>query len=50
VLPERRVDLYEKCCEVLLDTWERNKDIRDSGRIGRYGWKTKLELLAALAF
>lgn len=24
VLPNRRVELYEKCCEALLDTWERN--------------------------
>lgn len=50
VLPNRRVELYLKCCEALLDTWERNKDIRDSGLIGRYDWQTKLELLAPLAY
>ncbi len=50
VLPNRRVDLYLKCCEALLDTWERNKQIRDSGLIGGYDWQTKLELLAPLAY
>jgi predicted NACHT family NTPase len=49
VLPDRRVELYLKCCEALLDTWERNKDIRDSGLIGGFGWQQKLELLATLA-
>ena len=46
ILPNRRVELYLKCCEALLDTWERNKAIRESGLIGRYDWQTKLELLA----
>jgi HEAT repeat protein len=50
VLPERRVELYFKCCEALLDTWERNKDIRNSGLIGSFGWQLKLELLATLAY
>ena len=50
VLPERRVELYLKCCEALLDTWERNKDIKSSGLIGGFGWQIKLELLAALAY
>lgn len=50
VLPERRVELYFKCCEALLDTWERNKDIRSSGLIGNLGWQEKLELLASLAY
>lgn len=50
VLPNRRVELYLKCCEALLDTWERSKDIRASGLIGRYDWQTKLELLAPLAY
>jgi len=49
VLPDRRVELYFKCCEALLDTWERNKDIRNSGLIGNFGLQQKLELLATLA-
>jgi tRNA A37 threonylcarbamoyladenosine biosynthesis protein TsaE len=48
-LPDRRVELYFKCCEALLDTWERNKDIRNSGLIGSFGFQQKLELLATLA-
>jgi hypothetical protein len=50
VLPDRRVELYFKCCEALLDTWERNKDIKSSGLIGGLGWQMKLELLAGLAY
>ncbi|MEM7538855.1 MAG: NACHT domain-containing protein, partial [Chloroflexota bacterium] len=50
VLPNRRVELYLKCCEALLDTWERNKNIKESGLIGNYDWQTKLELLAPLAY
>jgi hypothetical protein len=50
VLPDRRVELYFKCCEALLDTWERIKDIKSSGLIGGLGWQMKLELLAGLAY
>ncbi|MEM7532948.1 MAG: HEAT repeat domain-containing protein [Chloroflexota bacterium] len=50
VLPNRRVELYLKCCEALLDTWERNKNIKASGLIGKYDWQTKLELLAPVAY
>jgi len=50
ILPNRRVELYLKCCEALLDTWERNKAIKDSGLIGSYDWQTKLELLAPVAY
>jgi len=50
VLPNRRVDLYLKCCEALLDTWERNKYIKESGLIGGYDWQTKLELLMPVAY
>ncbi len=50
VLPNRRVVLYHKCCEALLDTWERSKAIRESGLIGQYDWETKLSLLAPLAY
>jgi len=50
ILPNRRVELYLKCCEALLDTWERNKEIRQSGLIGEFDWQTKLELLSPLAY
>jgi len=50
VLPNRRVELYLKCCEALLDTWERNKDIKDSGLIGGFDWQTKVELLMPVAY
>ncbi|RKZ82394.1 MAG: hypothetical protein DRR16_19800 [Candidatus Parabeggiatoa sp. nov. 3] len=50
VLPNRRVELYLKCCEALLDTWERNKNIKDSGLIGGFDWQTKLELLMPVAY
>ncbi len=50
VLPNRRVELYWKCCEALLDTWERNKAIRESGLIGGFDWQTKLELLMPVAY
>jgi HEAT repeat protein len=50
VLPNRRVELYLKCCEALLDTWERNKALKSSGLIARYDWQTKLELLAPVAY
>jgi len=50
VLPNRRVELYFKCCEALLDTWERNKLIKESGLIGGFDWQTKLELLMPVAY
>jgi HEAT repeat protein/energy-coupling factor transporter ATP-binding protein EcfA2 len=50
ILPNRRVELYWKCCEALLDTWERNKAIRESGLIGGFDWQTKLELLMPVAY
>jgi len=52
VLPNRRVELYLKCCEALLDTWERNKKelVEQSPLIGRFDWHTKLELLMPIAY
>jgi HEAT repeat protein len=50
ILPNRRVELYWKCCEALLDTWERNKAIKESGLIGGFDWQTKLELLMPVAY
>ena len=50
ILPNRRVELYLQCCQALLDTWERVKEIRQSGLIGGFDWQTKLELLAPLAY
>jgi len=52
VLPNRRVELYLKCCEALLDTWERNKKeiVVQSPLIGRFDWQVKLELLMPIAY
>ena len=52
VLPNRRVELYLKCCEALLDTWERNKKeiVAQSPLIGRFDWQVKLELLMPIAY
>ncbi|EDN67752.1 signal transduction protein with Nacht domain [Beggiatoa sp. PS] len=50
ILPNRRVELYLKCCEALLDTWERNKQIKESGLIGGFDWQVKLELLMPVAY
>ncbi|MCO5185370.1 MAG: HEAT repeat domain-containing protein [Anaerolineae bacterium] len=50
VLPHRRAELYLKCCETLLDRWERDKGIEVSDWWDQHDWQTKLELLAALAY
>jgi HEAT repeat protein/energy-coupling factor transporter ATP-binding protein EcfA2 len=51
VLPNRRVVLYEKCCEALLETWERDRFCEESSLIGsQLGWTTKLDLLARVAY
>ena len=49
VLPDRRVELYFKCCQALLETWESNKDIKASGMIANLSLGQKLDLLANLA-
>ncbi|GEM_PF-2526234 len=49
-LPQRRADLYETCCEVLLETWDKIKEIKASGLIGEFDWKTKLSLIAPIAY
>lgn len=50
ILPDRRTELYLKCCETLLDIWERGKGIEGSGLIHGSDWQTKFELLAELAY
>jgi len=51
VLPNRRVELYLECCKMMLDTWERNKLIKESGLIrGFISWQDKLELLMPIAY
>ena len=49
-LPQRRVELYEHCVRILLKRWEDNKDIVESGVIGRATWRTQLRLLEAVAY
>lgn len=51
VLPNRRVELYETCCESLLDTWERNKEIKETDLLELFNdWQTRLALLKPLAY
>ncbi|HEC84326.1 MAG TPA: NACHT domain-containing protein, partial [Thioploca sp.] len=53
ILPHRRVELYEKCCEALLDTWERDKfgddNVNSLLLSNQFSWKTKLYLLGYVA-
>jgi len=49
-LPERRVELYEHCVRILLERWEEDKDIAESGVIGRASWRTQLRLLEPVAY
>lgn len=50
VLPQRRVELYAQCCEVLPEKWDLNKDIKESGFIGQLDWQAKLKLLSPVAY
>ena len=50
MLPQRRVELYAQSCEVLLEKWDHNKDIRESGFIGQLDWQAKLKLLSPVAY
>lgn len=49
-LPERRVDLYERCCRILIEYWERHHDIAYQGIFAQLGWERHLHLLAPLAY
>jgi predicted NACHT family NTPase len=49
-LPERRVELYEYCCRVLIERWEASHDIAYQGVLSKIGWERHLRLLAPLAY
>jgi len=48
-LPLRRVDLYERCCRVLIERWEMHHAIVYQGVFADLGWERHLSFLAPLA-
>ena len=49
-LPQRRMELNEHCVRILLERWEEDKDIAESGVIGGASWRTQLRLLEPVAY
>ena len=49
-LPERRVELYERCCRMLIESWEAHHDVAYTGVLADIGWERHLRLLAPLAY
>ncbi len=49
-LPERRVDLYERCCRVLIKHWEAHHDVAYQGALVGMHWEDHLGLLTPLAY
>lgn len=49
-LPERRVDLYERCCRLLVEEWEQSHDVAYRGLFVELGWEQHLRLLAPIAY
>ncbi len=49
-LPERRVELYERCCRVLIEHWEASHDVAYQGALGGMDWEDHLRLLTPLAY
>ena len=49
-LPERRVELYERCCKILIENWEAHHDVAYVGVLKNLGWERHLRLLAPLAY
>ena len=49
-LPERRVELYERCCQMLIESWEAQHDVAYTGVLREIGWERHLRLLAPLAY
>ena len=48
-LPERRVDLYGRCCRVLLGQWEIHHLVNQQGLLATLGWERHLRLLLPIA-
>jgi HEAT repeat protein/energy-coupling factor transporter ATP-binding protein EcfA2 len=49
-LPQRRVELYEECCKILLYTWEFDKPTRELSLIEEFRLPERLELLMPVAY
>jgi hypothetical protein len=49
-LPSRRVELYERCCQALIEDWENNHHVSYLGILSKIGWERHLRLLAPLAY
>ena len=49
-LPERRVDLYERCCRILIERWEASHDVAYLGVLVGMDWEDHLSLLTPLAY
>jgi predicted NACHT family NTPase len=49
-LPERRVELYEYCCRVLIERWEAHHDVIYQSTLTKLDWKDHLHLLIPLAY
>ena len=49
-LPNRRVELYEECCKVLLETWDKARGVERPIVLKGLDWSSKLALLGELAF
>jgi len=49
-LPARRVDLYERCCRVLIERWEASHDVAYQTALVGMDWEDHLRLLTPLAY
>ncbi len=49
-LPGRRVEIYKKCCQTLLTSWERHHGVQARGPLAMLGWEQQFHLLALLAY
>ena len=49
-LPARRVELYERCCRVLIERWEASHDVAYQGALVGMDWQDHLRLLTPLAY
>ena len=49
-LPERRVDLYRRCCHVLIEHWEASHDVAYQGVLIGMRGEDHLHLLTSLAY